>query len=246
MAIPIAPLVAQFRAPFAIDGVCVCVHGAESLAKNEPSAKHSEPSRCFINLRNRTGRSTRNSHSHRRRRPLGWAASHSGAESHVRLPRSKGSSATSQKWDANSTGRAWILELDPGSFLVGAVSRRVGRQGTAWARLGGLGDFGAGAFQDDRVDVGLGRPARDQLLRVIEFLVDFALEGFKGLRARENLPLMKKDGVPRAPTLSAMAASASTESSSFLSCKAALNLLMLRPMISRISPDWRHPGSLGS
>jgi hypothetical protein len=38
MAIPIAPLVAQFRAPFAIDGVCVCVHGGESLARNEPSA----------------------------------------------------------------------------------------------------------------------------------------------------------------------------------------------------------------
>jgi hypothetical protein len=38
MAIPIAPLVAQFWAPFAIGGVCVCVHGAQSLARNEPSA----------------------------------------------------------------------------------------------------------------------------------------------------------------------------------------------------------------
>jgi hypothetical protein len=36
MAIPIAPFVAQFWASFPFKGICVCVHGGESQARNAP------------------------------------------------------------------------------------------------------------------------------------------------------------------------------------------------------------------
>ena len=56
------------------------------------------------------------------------------------------------------------------------------------------------------------------------------LKRSKGCAPERKRPLMKKAGVPRAPILLPMAASASTCSASFLSSMAALNLVMLRPI----------------